>query len=65
MTAPADVAVSTAIAASILDVAGLASERITQSAVASAGQELVSLNATAPPAVAVQTGVINVVIIIP
>ena len=64
-TGQADTNVGAALTASILDVAGLASERITQSAEVSGGQELTVLNGVAPPPLPVRTGVINIVIIIP
>ncbi len=64
-TGQADTNVGAALTASILDVAGLASERITQSAEVGGGQELTVLNGVAPPPLPVRTGVINIVIIIP
>ena len=64
-TGQADAAVGAAISNSILDVAGLASERITQAGDASASQELSSLANTDPAPVSTRAGVITIVIIIP
>ena len=64
-TGQADAVVSAAMTTSIFDVAALDSERITQAAGASAGQELGALTGIEPPPPVTQSGVINIVIIIP
>ena len=64
-TGQADVAVSAAMTSSILDVAALDSERITQAAGDVAGQELGTLTGIKPPPLAGLAGVIKIVIIIP
>jgi len=64
-TGQADVAVSAAMTSSILDVAALDSERITQAAGDVAGQELGTLTGITPPPLAGLAGVIKIVIIIP
>ena len=64
-TGQADVAVSAAMTSSILDVAALDSERITQAAGDVAGQELGTLTGITPPPPAGLAGVIKIVIITP
>jgi len=64
-TGQVDVAVSAAMTSSILDVAALDSERITQAAGEVAGQELGTLTGITPPPLAGLAGVIKIVIIIP
>jgi tetratricopeptide (TPR) repeat protein len=64
-TGQADVAVSAAMTSSILDVAALDSERITQAGGDVAGQELGTLTGITPPPLAGVAGVIRIVIIIP
>ena len=58
-------AVSAAMTSSILDVAALDSERITQAAGDVAGQELGTLTGITPPPITGVAGVIKIVIIIP
>ena len=64
-TGQANVAVRAAMTASILDVAALDSERITQAAGNVAGQELGTLTGITTPPLAALTALINIVIIIP
>ena len=64
-TGQVDVAVGAAMNSSILDVAGLDSERITQAAGDVAGQELGTLTGIKPPPLAGLAGLIKIVIIIP
>jgi putative Ca2+/H+ antiporter (TMEM165/GDT1 family) len=64
-TGQVDVAVGAAMNSSILDVAGLDSERITQAGGDVAGQELGTLTGITPPPLAGLAGLIKIVIIIP
>ena len=64
-TAPPAANVGAAVTASIFDIAGLDSERITQAAGTGGGQEVGALTGTQPPAVTTRSGVINIVIVIP
>ena len=65
-TGQPDADVGAAMTASIFDVAGLDSERTTQSAGDNnASQELGTLTGITPPPAATRPGVINIVIIIP
>ena len=64
-TGQADADLGAVMTAAILDVAALDSERITEAAGSSGGQEINALNGVTPPPLPARTGVINIVIIIP